>query len=483
MNRPWIIGALIFVGALALRLSLLPTARFGGDEALFFQIGMDIVEGKNFPALGTQITDGAGRLPGPTFLYVMALPLIFFRGPEAQYAFVEILGAVTVLILWHAMRRPFGEKGAAFFGVLMAFSPWSALYADRTWNPNVLPFVVALALLCAVRLREQPNSKWIIPFIPLCAVMPHFHMSAPVAWVALAVLVAPTVKQWNRRHLAIGLGIAFVAYLPLLGHELATGFQNTRNILNETVGGGGNSEKHPLGFIWVPVYALRFLTLDVTYHELTGYWGGPDEIACLKGAFAGTPPRPFHVWRLFAFLCSLGLAGWALFAARRARPWILAFAAGLVANTALMGVAQKQVFGHYVTNLFPFVFVAFAALGQSVGGRAKIVAILLACVFCIGGIEATLSISRRVDGRIGLVVHRRTLEVIRDDGGDRQVRLDFGFRSNWYDWHIFATRAMNMPIHFDRRAKRHYVLVEKHKPLANAKSDPIDVGYALLYRQ
>src|SRR5688572_28636615 len=101
---PWIAGGIVLLLALVLRLSLLPTARFGGDEALFFNIGADIVDGKSFPALGTQITDGRARLPGPTYLYVVAAPLLIVKAPEAQYAFVEILGALTVLLLWHTMR-------------------------------------------------------------------------------------------------------------------------------------------------------------------------------------------------------------------------------------------------------------------------------------------------------------------------------------------------------------------------------------------
>ena len=174
-------GMLVFFLALALRVALLPSARFGGDEALFFNIGMDIVELKHWPLLGTQITDGAGRLPGPTFLYLMALPLVFFRGPEAQFLFVEVLGAFTATLFWHAMRKPFGERGALFAGVLFALSPWAALYADRTWNPNVMPFFVMLAFLAALRVRENPASRWLVAFLPLAAVLAHLHMSAPVA--------------------------------------------------------------------------------------------------------------------------------------------------------------------------------------------------------------------------------------------------------------------------------------------------------------
>ena len=511
--RPLIAGAVVVLLALALRLALLHSARFGGDEALFFGIASDIVDGKSFPLLGTQITDGQGRLPGPAFLYVIAIQLLIARAPEAQYAFVEILGAFTVGVFWHALRRPFGERAALFAGVLMALSPWSALYADRTWNPNVLPLVVMLALLAAIRLRTDPASPWLAAFLPLCAVMPQFHMSAPVAWAGLVVIAWPVARSWtagrawrdrrSRRHLAVGVALSALLYVPLAVHEAKTGFGNTAAIIAETV---GNKERFPTSFLWVPVYALRFLTLDVTYHELSGYWGGPDEVACLKAAVFGSRPRPFHPLRLLAMTSSLALALAALAVLVRSararigdtRVYAWAFAAALVTNVAFIGLSGKQVFGHYVTNMFPFAFVAYAALGAALFERgrdpptrlARLSVLALAAIFCVGGVEATLAISARVDGRIGLRVHRETLEKIDADAKREHlendpVRLDFGYFSSLYDWSAFASRAMNLKIRFDKRSKtRAYRLVEKDHPLADGAftEGPIDVGYALLYR-
>jgi hypothetical protein len=315
------------------------------------------------------------------------------------------------------------------------------------------------------------------------------------------VLVVPGMRMWDKRWLAWGLALAALLYVPLLINEVRTGLGNTRNILAETLGGQGG-EKHPGSFLWIPVYALRFLTLDVTYHELTGYWGGPDEVACLKAVILGTPPRPHHPLRVLAFIASLALAltavvvaGRAAWRARKERApvFALAFAAALVANMLLLGLAQKQVFGHYVTNLYPFVFVAYASLGAATSSwtkRATAVVAALALAFCLGGVEATLAVSRRVDARIGLEVHRRTLERIRDDAvaehiEGEPVRLDFGYRSSWYDWSIFADRAMGLSLRFDKRAaRRWYRLVEKDKPMSpgGAWGEPVDVGHALLYR-
>ncbi len=490
----------VFLTALALRVALLHTARFGGDEALFFRIGMDIVEGKALPLLGTQITDGAGRLPGPAFLYLMALPLVPWRAPEAQYLFVEVLGALTVVILWHSLRRPFGERPAFVAGMLIACAPWSALYADRTWNPNVLPLVVALAFLGALRVREQPSSRWLVALVPLLALMPQFHMSAPVAWAGILVLLGKSWLRSPRRHLLLGLGLASILYVPLIVNEFQTGLQNTRHILAETIGKQGG-EHHAYGFIYVPVYALRFLTLDVTYHELAGYWGGPDELRCYNALLGGSAARPAHPLRHLALACSLIVAlaavGTVLRNAVKRRqigPFGVAFLVALVVNMALMGLAAKQVFGHYVTNLFPFVVVSWAAVWQELeqrGRRVRALALVVVIITALGGIEATLSVSREVDGKIGLEVHRRATAVIVDDAlgaglpQTEPVRLDFrGIRSSFFDWHIFATRALGVPLHFSPSAqRRRYALTpENAPPPRDAEGAGIDVGHARLWR-
>jgi hypothetical protein len=510
VRRPMVALSIVVLVALVVRLMMLYTARFSGDEALFFGIAMDIAEGKEFPLLGTQITDGQGRLPGPAFLYVMALPLLVWRAPEAQYAFVEILGAVTVGVLWHALRRPFSERAAFATALLVACSPWSALYADRTWNPNVLPFLVAIALLAAVRLRERPASPWMAVFLPVSALMAQFHMSAPVAWAGLIAIAWPARKGFSRKALGLGLALVLLLYLPLIAHELNTGFGNTKNILAETVGQRGG-ERHPWGFAWVPVYALRFLTLDVTYHELTSYWGGPDEWKCLRAAFQGTPPRPFHLVRLTLLLSSIALAVWAIASSLRAvwsrrslGPWGAAFLAVLAVNMLLMGAAAKQVFGHYVTNLYPFVVVAWAALAVRLEGTraaetpdavpqgrvGRALFAVLVGLFCIGGVNATWEVSQRVDAKAGLGVHRRAMAVITEDARAQgidphePVRLDFHIRSSHYDWHIFANRALGQPITFDDRApRRRYILTDLGKdPPRGAATPAVPVGHALLWR-
>ena len=313
------IGVAIFVAAAALRLALVQTARFTGDEARDYQIGMDIAHGVRFPMLGPVITSGQAQLPGPFSYWLIALPQLLTRAPEAGNVFFELMGAAMVWMFWYALRRPFGEAAAAFAAVMMAFSPWSALFADRVWNPNAFLVFAGLALLAAVKLRERPDSPWAAVLPVACLVLPQLHSSAPVVWLALVPLAWGSIRRWNRRWLAVGIVVAALLYIPLAIHEARTGFGNARAFIAETLGG---HKKHAAGanlsFLLSPIYCLRFLTLDVTYHELSGYWGGLNESAAWQALWQGSPARPFHPLRLLALLASLALVAIAAAAAIRA---------------------------------------------------------------------------------------------------------------------------------------------------------------------
>ena len=265
---------------------------------------MDVAHGVRFPLLGPVITSGAAKLPGPFSYWLAAFPQLFTRAPEAGNVFFELLGAASVWMFWYGLRRPFGDAAATFAAALLAFSPWSALFGDRVWNPNAFLCFEGLALLAVIKLRERPESAWAAVLPVACLVLPQLHSSAPVVWLALVPLAYGHVRRWNRRSLALGLALAALLYIPLAIHEAQTGFGNTRAFIAETVGGHKKTTGMTLSFLLSPVYSLRFLTLDVTYHELSGYWGGLNEPAAWRALWHGSPPRPFHPLRLLALIAS-----------------------------------------------------------------------------------------------------------------------------------------------------------------------------------
>ena len=267
--------------------------------------------------------------------------------------------------------------------------------------------------------------------------------------------------------------------------------------------------------------ALRFLTLDVTYHELSGYWGGLNESAAWQALWHGSPARPFHPLRLLALVASLALVAIAATAAiaealgRRAhrndggrangapasaapgeslRPYALSALVAVVADVGLLALTSKQVFAHYVTPALPFVFLLFAAGARAAfaNRRLKVAMLALAAIVCAGGVEATLTISRRIDGRNGLAVHRAVARRVLDDCGAARrpvdacpARLEFSFIGMPYTYGIFARTALQTPIRWESTPTSFVYRLQKpaDPPPPAATAFPITmIGPANLYR-
>ena len=438
-SRPFWVGVAILVLACAARLVLITTSRFTGDEIVFWQAASGIAKGTDFPLLGPSITGGGARHPGPLFYYVMALPLFVSKAPEACNAFVAILGGFSVLLYWSALRPFFGEIGATFAAALMACAPWSTLYGDRIWNPNVIVFFVALSFWAACRMRTKPSLGTLVLLVMSAAAMPQFHMSSPMVWLALTPIFLPTWRRWRWYWPLVAVGCAVLLYIPMLIHELRTHWENARLFLAETGSNTSDDWKR------VPAWAFRLLTLDISYHQLHSYWGQHTEKEMLEflesgnSDFVWTPLRRAAL--ILSGLFAMGaLAFWVVRTAmggrsKPARPFLWAAIVGLAANTALLGLTHKAVYGHYVESLLPFYFVAFAELGRSAitWTRGWWVVYGAAALVCIGGIDSALWVSNELDARNGLTTMRRVIAAVeKDRPGIHSANLSFGYRGwNW----------------------------------------------------
>jgi hypothetical protein len=351
----------------------------------------------------------------------MAIPLFVSRLPDACNAFVAILGGVSVLLYWSALRPYFGMAGATLAAALMACMPWSELYGDRIWNPNVLVFFVALAFWAACRLRRDPSLGAVVLLFVSSAAMPQLHMSSPMVWLALVPLFLPSVRKWRWYWPLVALACAAVLYVPMFVSEHRTDWNNARLFLAETGTQASDDWKR------VPAWAFRLLTLDVSYHQLHSYWGEHTERQMLEFLrdgnvdFTWNPARHFALG-LSVVLAAGALVAWVVGAARGgkgapARPFLLAAVGGVVANTALLGLTHKSAQGHYVQSLLPFYFVAFAELGRMATGwrRARWAVLGAAALVCVGGVDSARWVSGELDARNGLGTMRRVFAAIKAD--------------------------------------------------------------------
>ncbi len=423
MNRKpqtfWI-GGLLFLLAVLPRLWLTTTSRFTDDEAIIWSQAKYIAEGKALPVLGPVVTGGIFRAPGAAGYYLIAMSQLISKTPEAANFLLAVLTALTVIVFWSSLRRPFGEISAFLTALVFSFSPWNLLYSDRLWNANLTALLTAICLWAALRLLENPKSRSVAVLLFAAGIYPQFHLTAPVLWIALAVLLRKTMRQWNVKWFGIGLVLVAAAYVPYVLSELQTGFVNFHAYLQD-----GKAQGFRVDFLRVPFYAFRMLTLDVTYQELMGYWGPYREWAAVKALFLGTPDHPFSVLRLLLTAASFYFAGWAIKESFKKGPQTELFrelrtatVAGVAAAFLLLAVSKKVFVGHYLQYFTPFLFLAYAHLFQSsLSNRdAFRKCVALSLFFCFGGLETSVTISRGIDARNSLGVERQVLKSILRQG-------------------------------------------------------------------
>jgi hypothetical protein len=497
-------GLALFAAASLVRLALILTGRWTGDEIGEWQTAGDILRGKDFPLLGPVISGGLARMPGPLIYWVGALPLLVSpsRAPEACNAFVALLGGASVWLFWRAIRPYFTETGALFAAFMMACAPWSTLYADRLWNPNVVGLFVALAFWAACRAREEPRLGHVVTLIVSMAAALQLHMSAPMFWVALVPIWLPGVRKWRWYWPVIGTALGALLYAPMLVHELRTHWSNTLAFLHEASSTSSND------YLRVPLWAFRLLTLDISYLQLKGYWYPQTEGAMVGFLVHGSDPlghactyqcnghdADFHytlgrklllvISILFAVVALVVAGARAWVAGRKEpHPFMWAALAGLVANTALLGLAHKELHGHYVQLLLPFYFVAFASLADWAAARAATWwgVVGTAAIVCLGGVDAALWESRTLDGRNGLGTARQVIALVREDApGATRAAINVGYRS-------LSAERLNYLTALDPQHPLHFDQGDQYRLLLNDASPPRGgrvlgvVGPVTLYR-
>ncbi len=450
LNRMLII--LVVLAAAWVRISLVSTARFMGDEASSYEAALQIREGTSFPVLGPAVTGGVARVPGPLFYYLMSLSQFVSRSPEAANVEVAILGAASVGFVWAGVEALLGAFPAFVAALFTAFSPWAILSSDRIWSANGIFFLASVAFWAAVKVSKVPHSRLIGLLAAVSVIMPQFHLSAPVIWLALLAVVLPHWRHLNYAWLGTGILIGTMTYMPYIFYELETGFANLGALRAENVLQTGTMRSYK-----VVIYTFKFLTLDTTYFERMGYWGGVGERKLFQALLFGSDVRPFTLVGALEVWVSIVVAAMTYCVAFVERKrldgvwsglWV-----GVVADVALMSITRKPFYPHYLTVMLPFIFALGGALGYWMerNRRVRYVCMPLLAVWCIGGVQSSVAISRNLDYRNGLAVERHVIRLILADArkerwqAGTEIGLSFGFPGAIEAYQVLMRDSYHVP--------------------------------------
>jgi 4-amino-4-deoxy-L-arabinose transferase-like glycosyltransferase len=292
--------------------------------------GWDSDQGIDMATLQAFVTHGVVPLLGPStsignvhhgalYYYLLAPAAVPSGGtdPTAVVLLIALFGIAAVGVIWWLGRAMGGPGAGLVAGLLAATSATGVGSSTFIWNPNLLPLAASLTLAFAWRAWTTGNARWWLGAGAAQAVVQQAHLLGIFALPALAALWLADLRRSPDRRRSVarwglaGLALIALGYLPLLIHELGSGFDQTRAALDYLRAGGDTAG---------PGLAARllFVPLRVIAWPLVGL---------------ATDALPAAV---VAVLATVALVGWRLAAARGAEAIATRWLAGWAVSATLL---------------------------------------------------------------------------------------------------------------------------------------------------
>jgi hypothetical protein len=261
--------------ALALSVTLAALLRIPGIDA---RGRFDADQGHDMLTLLAFVRDGVVPLLGPktsvgefhhgAFYYDLLAPAaaISNADPVVVTAFLALLGIGAVALTWWLARELGGSRAGALAGLLLAVSPAAIDESTFIWNPNPIGFFAILALATAWRARSGKHREWWALALASAGAVTQLHVLGVVFFVAILALVLLQLRRDLAVLLPLLAGLAAVAllFVPLLVHELQSGFSEVQAMLAYLRGGDEPIAANPvaaIGFTLLRVVGWPFVGL------------------------------------------------------------------------------------------------------------------------------------------------------------------------------------------------------------------------------
>lgn len=416
--------ALLLLAAITRLPGLDERGRFDADQGGDMAVLLDLVDDGVLPLLGAKTS--VGDFHQAAFYYYLLAPAAYASGadPTAVTAWIALFGIATVASAWWLARSMAGSGRGPLAGLvaalLAAVSPAAIEASTFIWNPNLIPFFSIWAVGGAWRATQTRRTRWWVVALTAAAAIVGLHVIGIVflaAIVGLWLIETARAAPGERRRLlgaaALAAGTTTVLFLPLLWHELQTGFSETRLILAYLGGGGLGDGSDPLS-------RLLFAALRVVSWPFVG--------------LVTEAPAVAAAW-LAVFV---GLVGWGLVSARgparRAMAWLAGITAWCTLGLAVGAPSLQHVVpglptNHYHAFLDPLlaVMVALAVAGLvSLPGPPGVAALPKAVAAVVVVALVGLGVTRwppAVDPEGGWAAARAAGQRIVENAGDRIVLL------------------------------------------------------------
>lgn len=318
------------------------------------------------PLLGPKTS--VGEFHHGAFYYFLLAPAAGLSNgdPVAVTTFIALLGIAAVALTWWLGRAIGGSLAGAIAGVLLAASPAAIEESTFIWNPNPIGFFAILALAAAWRAHTGGRPAWWTVAVAAAGAVVQLHVLGVVFFLAIVLFGVAELRRRRQNALGLlgGLGIVLILFVPLIVHELNTGFLETRHVLDYVsppdLGGVDGFIDRPSPFDFI--VAIPFTLIRVVGWPIVGLVTEVPMLAALVLAMV------------------IGLVAWGLRAtrgeSRTGYRWLVAL---LTWSTVALAFAapslQRIVAGlpndHYHAFLDPVVAILIAVPGADLFRRAS----------------------------------------------------------------------------------------------------------------
>ena len=249
---------------------------FDGDQGHDMLTLLYFVRDGQIPLLGPPTSIGEFH-HGAAYYYLLA-PFAWLSGgdPMAVLGGIAGFGIAAVGVTWWLARAIGGRAAGAIAGLLLAVSPAAIEESTFIWNPNPIPFFAVLALAAAWHARATGRARWWALAVASAGMVVQLHVLGIVFLPPTLVFGVAAARRASRdgdperqraviRGLAGGIGVIALLFVPLLVHELQTGFLETQRLAAYFNAAGGGQVA-----VLDPLQRLMFTGLRIMGWPLVG---------------------------------------------------------------------------------------------------------------------------------------------------------------------------------------------------------------------
>lgn len=227
------------------------------DSFFNFWTDRDMVRSEMLPRefqwMGAELSYGsAARVPGGFLHYLWVLPTLISKDPVLSYQFCVLLGMLSLIPFYRAMRTSFGVAAAATATMLLLASPVLFGTLTRLWNPSFqVPFII-LSFAFLVRLlgaRDTASFKWLVASLVLGLQM---HLATFLLVLCIVPALAVTRTRIPLREAGWALFLTVLLLLPYLIGEMMSGWDNLRQMVGSQGKGAVRSFSFAKGLMYNP---------------------------------------------------------------------------------------------------------------------------------------------------------------------------------------------------------------------------------------